>query len=166
MKLYCLVQNDAVVSGPQTLPVTLAAQSDFELLALGWYYAECVRPATFSDRYEVFLPIQFNIQQFKVVCTYAKRDKTQVELDAQNAEKQTQVEADKADRLAFATTFMQSPEYAVLPSALQMEWVGYVQVVTDTVTTGLGNAIWDVGFPSPPPTTDTPPTPIPLLVDV
>ena len=166
MRLYCVVQNATVVNGPCALPPALEGLSDFDLLAQGWYVAECIRPASFSDRYEVFLPIQFDIQQFKVVCTYTKRDKTQAELDAQNAEKQTQVEADKADRLAFAATFMQSPEYAALPSALQVEWVGYVQIVTDTVTTGLGNAIWDVSFPSPPPTTDTPPTPIPLLVDV
>lgn len=165
MKLYCFVQNDTVVSGPQTLPIQLASLSDFELLSQGWYYAECIRPATFSDRYEVFLPIQFDIQPYKVVCTYTKRDKTQAELDAQNAEKQQQVEADKADRLAFASTFMQSPEYAALPQALQMEWVGYVQVVTDTVTTGLGDAIWDVGFPPQPPTTATP-SPFPVFSDV
>jgi len=166
MKLYCFVENHAVVSGPQVLPMQVVAQSDFELLALGWYYAECVRPTTFTDRTEVFLPIQYDIQPTKVVCTYTKRDKTQAELDAQNAEKQTQVETDKADRLASAVTFMQSPEYAALSSALQMEWVGYVQIVTDTVTTGLGDAIWDVSFPPTPPTTDTPPTPIPLLADV
>lgn len=157
MKLYCFVQSGTVVNGPQTLPIQLTSLSDFELLAMGWYYAECIRPDSFSDRYEVFLPIQYDIQPTKVVCTYTKRDKTQAELDAQNAEKQAEVEADKTNRLAFASTFMQSPEYAALPQALQMEWVGYVQVVTDTVTTGLGDAIWDVGFPPQPPTTDTPP---------
>lgn len=156
MKLYCFVQNGSVSEGPMSLPVNLSGLSDFELLDLGWYYAECIRPATFVDRYEVFLPIHYEIKPTKVICTYTKRDKTQAELDAQNAEKQTEVEADKANRLAFADTFMQSPEYAALPATLQMEWVGYVQVVTDTVTTGLGDAIWDVGFPSPPPTSETP----------
>lgn len=166
MKLYCQVENAAVVAGPTTLPPQLAALSDFDLLAQGWYYAECIRPATFVDRYEMFLPIQYDIQPTKVICTYTKRDKTQAELDAQNAEKQQQVEADKADRLAFASTFMQSPEYAALPQSIQLEWVGYVDAVTNTVTTGLGDAIWDVGFPSPPLTTETSPTPIPPLSDI
>lgn len=152
MKLYCVVQDGAVVNGPSILPIELTKLSDFELLDLGWYYAECIRPATFVDRTEVWLPVQFDIQPTKVVCTYAKRDKTREELDAQNAEKQTEVEADKASRLAFAAEFMASPEYAALPEALQLEWAGYVQVVTDTQTEGLGDAIWDVGFPSPPPT--------------
>jgi|NOAtaT_7_FD_contig_41_5037043_length_1761_multi_3_in_0_out_0_2 hypothetical protein len=160
MKLYCHVVNGQVVEGPATLPVTLMDQSDFALLTQGWYNAECIRPVSFSDRYEVFLPIQYDIQQFKVVCTYTKRDKTQDELDAQNAQKQTEVETDKANRLTFASTFMQSPEYLALSAALQMEWVGYVQVVTDTVTTGLGDAIWDVEFPIQPPMTDPPP-PVP-----
>lgn len=165
MRLYCYVENGVVISGPLPLGPSLNTKSDFELLAMGWYVAECLRPDSFVDRYEVFLPIQFDIQPYKVVCTYTKRDKTQAELDAQNAEKQTEVEADKADRLAFASTFMQSPEYTALPTALQMEWVGYVQVVTDTVTTGLGDAIWDVGFPPQPPTTATP-SPFPVFSDV
>lgn len=158
MKLYCEVQNNQVVQGPCLLPLALANLSDFALLDLGWRIADRILPDTFLDRTEVMLPVQFTVQPFKVICTYTKRDKTQAELDAQNAEKQTQVETDKADRLAFASTFMQSSEYAALPPAMQMEWVGYVQIVTDTVTTGLGDAIWDVSFPSPPPTTDVPPT--------
>lgn len=163
MKLYCHVQNGAVVEGPVPLPLALQSLSDFDLLDLGWYYAECIRPDTFVDRYEVMLPVQYAIQSRKVICTFTKRDKTQAELDAQNAEKQTQVEADKADRLAFASTFMQSPEYAALPQSIQLEWVGYADTVANTVTTGLGNAIWDVWFPPQPPTTDAPPTPYPPI---
>lgn len=152
MKLYCFVQDGSVANGPMPVPIGLAKLSDFELLDLGWYYAECIRPASFVDRYEVFLPIQFEVKPTKVICTYTKRDKTREELDAQNAVKQQEVEADKSSRLAFAAEFMASPEYAALPEALQLEWAGYVQVVTDTQTEGLGDAIWDVGFPSPPPT--------------
>jgi hypothetical protein len=137
------------------VPFAYANFSDFDLLPLGWRIADQLLPNTFFDRMEVMLPLQFTVQPFKVICTYTKRDKTQAELDAQNAEKQAQVETDKADRLAFASTFMGSPDYAALPVALQMEWVGYVDVVTHTVTTGLGDAIWDVNFPSLPPTTDT-----------
>lgn len=165
MKLYCYVENGAVQSGPQILGPELGDKSDFELLALGWYFAECVRPASFSDQYEVFLPVVFDVQPHKVICTYTKRNKTQAELDAQNAAKQQEVEADKADRLAFAATFMASPEYAALPVAIQDQWPPYVQTVTDTVTQGLGNAIWDVGFPVVPPTTAAP-VPIPVVFDV
>jgi hypothetical protein len=163
MKLYCFVQDGAVINGPAILSVSLANKSDFELLDLGWYYAECIRSATFVDRTEVFLPVQFDIQPTKVICTYTKRDKTQAELDAQNAEKQVEVEADKADRLAFAATFMASEEYAALPEALQMEWVGYVSIVENTQTEGLGNAVWDVAFPSVPPTSE--PSPELVIVD-
>lgn len=155
MKLYCYIQNGSVLEGPVPLPLALQSLSDFDLLDIGWYYAECIRPATFVDRYEVMLPVQYNIQSRKVICTFTKRDKTQAELDAQNAEKQTQVEVDKAERLAFASTFMQSPEYVTLSQSLQLEWVGYVDTVTATVTGGLDDAIWDVAFPPPPPTTDT-----------
>ena len=166
MKLYCLVVNGAVADRPTQLSFSLSQLSDFELLNLGWYYAECIRPVSFIDRYEVFLPIQYNIQSTKVICTYTKRDKTQVELDAQNAQKQTEVEIDKANRLAFAATFMASLEYAALPASIQAQWPPYVQTVTDTVTQGLGDAIWDVGFPSPPPTENTPIPPEPMLSDV
>ena len=156
MKLYCSVQNTTVVAGPQPLPMAFVNLSDFQLLNLGWYYAECIRPASFVDRTEVWLPIQFDIQPTKVVCTYVKRDKTPEELAAQNAEKQTEVEADKASRLSFAATFMASPEYGALPEAIQLEWTGYVQVVTATQTDGLGDAIWDVSFPPLPPTSAEP----------
>lgn len=160
MKLYCFVQADAVVSGPSILPIELAQLSDFELLGMGWRYAECIRPASFADRTEVFLPIQFEVKPTKVICTYTKRNKTQSELDAQNAQKQVEVEADKASRLAYAATFMASEDYAALPEALQLEWVGYVSTVENTVTDGLGDAIWDVWFPTLPPTSINPPQPV------
>lgn len=166
MKLYCEVQNSQVVQGPCVLPLALTNLSDFELLDLGWRIAERVLPDTFLDRTEVMLPVVFTVQPHKVICTYTKRDKTQTELDAQNADKQTQVEADKADRLAFAATFMQSPEYAALPQPIQMEWVGYVDIVTNTVTVGLGDAIWDVGFPPVPPVTEVVQPPVPVMSDV
>lgn len=162
MKLYCEVHNNIVVNGPTLVPIALNALSDFELLDLGWYIADCIRPDTFSDQYEVMLPIQYVVQPHKVICTFTKRSKTQAELDAQNAEKQQQVEADKGNRLTFADTFMQSPEYAALLPELQLAWVGYVQTVTDTVTVGLGNAIWDVNFPPQPPTTNPEPVPVVL----
>lgn len=165
MRLYCYVEHGAVVSGPSILPVDLSNKSDFELLDLGWYYAECIRPDSFVDRYEVFLPIQFDVQPRKVICTYTKRDKTPEELAAQNAEKQVEVEADKANRLSFAATFMASPEYAALPVAIRDQWPPYVQTVTDTVTQGLGDAIWDVNFPVLPPTSVVP-SPAPVVFDV
>lgn len=165
MRLYCYVEHGAVVSGPSILSVDLSNKSDFELLDLGWYYAECIRPDSFVDRYEVFLPIQFDVQPRKVICTYTKRDKTPEELAAQNAEKQVEVEADKANRLSFAATFMASPEYAALPVAIQDQWPPYVQTVTDTVTQGLGDAIWDVNFPVVPPTSAMP-SPAPVVFDV
>lgn len=164
MRLYCYVEQGAVVSGPSILSIDLSNKSDFELLDLGWYYAECIRPDSFVDRYEVFLPIQFNVQPRKVVCTYTKRDKTPEELAAQDAEKQVEVEADKANRLSFAATFMASPEYAALPVAIRDQWPPYVQTVTDTVTQGLGDAIWDVNFPSVPPTSAVP-FPAPVVFD-
>lgn len=165
MRLYCYVEHGAVVSGPSILSVDLSNKSDFELLDLGWYYAECVRPDSFVDRYEVFLPIQFDVQPRKVICTYTKRDKTPEELAAQNTEKQVEVEADKANRLSFAATFMASPEYAALPVAIRDQWPPYVQTVTDTVTQGLGDAIWDVNFPVVPPTSAVP-SPAPVVFDV
>ena len=165
MRLYCYVEQGAVVSGPSILSIDLSNKSDFELLDLGWYYAECIRPDSFVDRYEVFLPIQFEVQPRKVICTYTKRDKTPEELAAQNAEKQVEVEADKANRLSFAATFMASPEYAALPVAIRDQWPPYVQTVTDTVTQGLGDAIWDVNFPMVPPTSAIP-FPAPVLSDV
>jgi hypothetical protein len=159
MKLYCYIPADGEPQGPQRLPIHLQTLSDFALLDLGWYWADCIRPSTFVDRTEVFLPIQFDVQATKVICTYTKRDKTPAELDAQNAEKQVEVEQDKANRLASAATFMASDAYAALPDALQLEWVGYVATVENIQTDGLGNAVWDVAFPSAPPTSDTPPTP-------
>lgn len=165
MKLYCLVANNTVTEGPLPLSPALEALSDFELLDLGWYYAECIRPDSFSDRTEV-MNVQFAIQPRKVICTFVKREKTQAELDLQNAEKQTEVEQDKANRLDFAATFMASPEYAALPASIQAQWPPYVQTVTDTVTQGLGSAIWAVGFPSPPPTENTPVPPAPMFADV
>ena len=165
IKLYCFVENGAVTSGPSILGPNLSGKSDFELFDLGWYYAECIRPDAFVDRYEVFLPIQFDIQPRKVVCTYTKRDKTQAELDAQNAEKETEVEQDKANRLLFAATFMASAEYTALPVAIKDQWPPYVQTVTDTVTQGLGDAIWDVNFPVVPPTSAVQP-PAPVAFDV
>ena len=168
MKLYCLVANNTVTEGPLPLSPALESLSDFELLDLGWYYAECIRPDSFLDRTEA-IDVQFDIQPRKVICTFVKREKTQAELSAQNVEKQTEVEQDKANRLAFAATFMASPEYAALPASTQAQWPPYVQTVTDTVTQGLGDAIWDVGFPSPPPTENTPVPPVPpapMLTDV
>ncbi len=164
MRLYCFVQSNTIVSGPIPLPLSLQDKSDFDLLAQGWYYAECIRPDSFVDRYEIFLPIQFDIQPHKVICTYTKRDKTPEELAAQNAEKQVEVEADKANRLSFAATFMASPEYATLPVAIRDQWPPYVQTVTDTVTQGLGDAIWDLSFPSVPPTSEVPFT-VPVASD-
>jgi hypothetical protein len=165
MKLYCLVANNVVVEGPLPLSPALSSLSDFELLDLGWYYAECIRPDSFSDRTEV-MEVQFDIQPRKVICTFTKREKTQAELDAQNAEKQTEIEQDKANRLSFAATFMASPEYAALPVSIQEQWPPYVQAVTDTVTQGLGDAIWNVWFPSPPPTENIPaPTPPAQMAD-
>jgi len=163
MKLYCLVQNNTVINGPTILPPHLVDKSDFELLDLGWYYANCIRPESFIDRYELMEPIQFDIQSTKVICTFIKRNKTHAELDAQNANKQQEVETDKANRLIFANEFMQSNQYETLSNKLKTEWVTYVQIVTNTVTVGLGNAIWDVGFPSPPATSDTVLTP-PIVV--
>jgi hypothetical protein len=165
MKLYCYITAAAEPQGPQPLPANIQNLSDFELLNLGWYWAECIRPDTFVDQYEVFLPLQFNIQATKVICTFIKRDKTQAELDEQNANKQIEVEADKANRLAYAATFMASAEYAALPETLQLEWVGYVSIVENTQTDGLGNAVWNVAFPSVPPTSLTPP-PVPFTADV
>jgi hypothetical protein len=165
MRLYCYVEQGAVVSGPSILSIDLSNKSDFELLDLGWYYAECIRPDSFIDRTEVFLPIQFTVQPRKVICTYTKRDKTPEELAAQDAEKQVEVEADKASRLSVAATFMASPEYAALPVAIKDQWPPYVQTVTDTVTQGLGDAIWDVNFPMVPPTSAIP-TPAPVPFDV
>lgn len=159
MKLYCLVQNNTVVNGPVALPPNLVDKSDFELLDLGWYYADCVRPDSFVDRYEIMLPVQFDIRTTKVICTFIKRNKTQEELDAQNVIKQQEVEIDKSNRLAIANEFMQSEAYQTLSDTLKNKWVTYVQTVTDTVTSGLGDAIWDVNFPSVPPTSDTPITP-------
>lgn len=166
MRLYCFVENGIVVSGPQVIGPTLSSKSDFELLELGWYYAECIRPDSFVDRYEVFLPIQFDVRPTKVICTFIKRDKTQSELDAQNADKQTEVEQDKANRLALASTFMASDAYAALPVAIKDQWPPYVQTVTDTVTQGLGDAIWDVGFPPQPPTSNVPYPAFPPTADV
>lgn len=166
MRLYCYVENGSVVSGPSILGPELSSKSDFELFDLGWYYAECIRPDSFVDRYEVFLPIQFEIKPTKVVCTFTKRDKTQAELDAQNAEKETEVEQDKATRLSFAATFMASADYTALPVAIKDQWPPYVQTVTDTVTQGLGDAIWDVGFPPQPPTSNVPSPILPPTADV
>lgn len=165
MKLYCLVTNNTVTEGPLPLSPALSKLSDFELLDLGWYYAECIRPESFVDRTEV-MNLQFDIQPRKVICTFVKREKTQAELSAQNAEKQADVEQDKANRLDFAATFMASPEYVALPASIQAQWPPYVQTVTDTVTQELGNAIWDVGFPSQPPTNNTPVPSLPVVTDV
>jgi hypothetical protein len=165
MRLYCYVEQGAVVSGPGILAPDRSNKSDFELFDLCWYYAECIRPDSFVDRYEVFLPIQFEIKPTKVVCTFTKRDKTQAELDAQNAEKETEVEQDKATRLSFAATFMASADYTALPAAIKDQWPPYVQTVTDTVTQGLGDAIWDVNFPVVPPTSAVQP-PAPVAFDV
>jgi hypothetical protein len=41
-----------------------------------------------------------------------------------------------------------------------------MQTVTDTVTQELGDAIWDVGFPSQPPTDNTPVPSLPVVTDV
>ena len=153
MKLYCLIENGNVVQGPLPLPINLVNKSDFELLELGWYYTECIRPDSFVDRYEIWLPNQYDIQQYKVICTFVKRNKTQEELDIQNAEKQVLVEADKTSRLEFANTFMQSEDYTKLSQAIQDEWQTYVQVIINTITTDLGDAIWDVSFPMLPKTT-------------
>lgn len=153
MKLYCFVENGVVITGPQSLPINLIDKSDFELLEMGWYYAECIRPESFVDRYEVFNPIDYVIHPTKVVCTWTKRSKTQEELDTQNSEKQQQVEADKNSRLEFANTFIQSTEYEQLSQEHKNQWITYIQQVTDTVTTNLGDAIWDVYFPPQPPTT-------------
>ena len=162
MKLYCNVVNGSVISGPSVLGPELSSKSDFELLDLGWYYTESILPDSFVDRTEIFLPIQFDIQPRKVVCTYTKRDKTPEELAAQDAQKQIEVEADKTSRINFAATFMASPEYAALPANIRDQWPPYVQTVTDTVTQGLGDAIWDVAFPVVPPTSLEPsPTPVP-----
>ena len=151
MKLYCFVENGLVLHGPTPLPTDISTLNDFELLARGWYYAECVRPDTFIDRYEVFLPIQFSVQPTKVQCMYLKRDKTQLELNIQNAEKQLEVEQDKINRLTLAETFMASDEYLSLSTDIQTQWELYIQVVTNTITEELGNAVWDVYFPSVPP---------------
>lgn len=159
MKLYCLVKNNFVVNGPTTLPPMYIDKSDFELLDLGWYYAECIRPESFVDRYELMLPTEFDIRATKVICTFRKRNKTQAELDVQNAEKQQLVETDKSNRLTFANQFMQSEEYAMLTDAIKLQWVEYLQIVTNTITTNLGDAIWNVNFPIPPQTTNTPVTP-------
>jgi hypothetical protein len=110
--------------------------------------------------------LQFDIQPRKVICTFVKREKTQIELSAQNAEKQSEVEQDKTNRLDFAATFMASPEYTALPASIQAQWPIYMQTVTDTVTQELGDAIWDVGFPSPPPTDNTPVPSLPVVTDV
>jgi hypothetical protein len=166
MKLYCLVKNNFVVNGPTivgpaptSLPAALVDKSDFELLDLGWYYAECIRPDSFVDRYELMLPTEFDIRATKVICTFRKRNKTQEELDTQNIEKQQLVETDKLNRLTFANQFMQSEEYAILTDAIKLQWVEYLQLVTNTITTNLGDAIWDVNFPMPPQTTNIPVTP-------
>jgi len=151
MKLYCFVENEQVTHGPVPLPVHLATLGDFELLERGWYYAECVHPNTFVDRYEVFLPVQFSIQPTKVQCMYTKRNKTQLELDAENAEKQLEMAQDKILRLAAAETFMASEEYSLLSPDIKAQWVTYMQTVMNTIIYGLGNAIWDVNFPSIPP---------------
>jgi hypothetical protein len=165
MKLYCLVANNAVVEGPLPLSPALGALSDVELLDLGWHYAECIRPSSFSDRTEV-MEVQFDIQPRKVICTFVRREKTQAELDVQNAEKQGEVEQDKANRLDFAATFMASTEYATLSASIQAQWPPYVQAVTDTVTQGLSDAVWDVWFPLLPPTDNIPIPPVSMFADV
>jgi hypothetical protein len=149
MKLYCLVTNNTVTEGPLPLSPVLSTLSDFELLDLGWYYAECIRPESFVDRMEV-MNLQFDIQPRKVICTFVKRDKTQEELDAQNTVKQQEVENDKTSRLSYAETFMTSEEFSQLSEEMQSAWNIYVQTVTNTITEGLGDDIWDVGFPSIP----------------
>ena len=149
MKLYCLVANNTVTEGPLPLSPTLSTLSDFELLDLGWYYAECIRPESFVDRTEV-MDLQFDIQPRKVICMFTKRNKTQEELDAQNTVKQQEVENDKTSRLSYAETFMTSEEFSQLSEEMQSAWNIYVQTVTNTITEGLGDAVWDVGFPSIP----------------
>ena len=149
MKLYCLVANNTVTEGPLPLSPTLSTLSDFELLDLGWYYAECIRPESFVDRTEV-MDLQFDIHPRKVICMFTKRNKTQEELDAQNTVKQQEVENDKTSRLSYAETFMTSEEFSQLSEEMQSAWNIYVQTVTNTITEGLGDAVWDVGFPSIP----------------
>ena len=149
MKLYCLVTNNTVTEGPLPLSPALSTLSDFELLDLGWYYAECIRPESFVDRTEV-MDLQFDIQPRKVICMFTKRNKTQEELDAQNTVKQQEVENDKTSRLSYAETFMTSEEFFQLSEEMQSAWNIYVQTVTNTITEGLGDAVWDVGFPSIP----------------
>ena len=149
MKLYCLVANNTVTEGPLPLAPAFSAMSDFELLDLGWYYAECIRPESFVDRTEV-MDLQFDIQPRKVICMFTKRNKTQEELDAQKTVKQQEVENDKTSRLSYAETFMTSEEFSQLSEEMQSAWNIYVQTVTNTITEGLGDAVWDVGFPSIP----------------
>ena len=125
MKLYSLVQNNTVVNGPVPLPLNLEEKSDFELLELGWYYTDCIRPSTFIDQFEIMLPMQFEIKQTKVICTFLKRNKTEEELTEQNLKKQQNVELDKLNRLSFADTFMRSEEYNTLSEYIKHQWIVY-----------------------------------------
>ena len=45
---------------------------------------------------------------------------------------------------------MTSEEFSQLSEEMQSAWNIYVQTVTNTITEGLGDAVWDVGFPSIP----------------
>ena len=140
MKLYCLVTNNTVTEGPLPLSPTLSKLSDFELLDLGWYYAECIRPESFVDRTEV-MNLQFDIQPRKVICTFVKRDKTQIELSAQNAEKQKQVEVRtaklEAERIAAlnanagATKYMEATALVTIAEAVKEGKVSTIIVPYD-----------------------------------
>ena len=79
--LGCKIVDGQVVAGP----LNIAWMSEEQRQSEGWLPAELVKPLSFIDALEVWLPDQFEIHADKVIVTKTKRDKTPEELAAEEA---------------------------------------------------------------------------------
>jgi hypothetical protein len=141
---YCLVENGKITEGPRALPTAwgnvsgLQYLSADELKALGWLPHRLV-PMT--EQSKVITETIFTIGADEVVETYATRDMTQEEIDAENKARWIGVRDSRNQKLQ-ETDYTQLAD-APLTQGEKSNWATYRQALRDiTKQTDPSNIVW------------------------
>jgi|APGre2960657444_1045066.scaffolds.fasta_scaffold126038_2 hypothetical protein len=134
MKLYCYVENNTVISGPQLLPVNLESLSDFELLEKGWMVAERIIP-TSIDHFTELWNIEFEIQQYKVIARFNKQSKTPEQIQEHNLEMLHVLREMRDNLLTTFNNVIGNSEWNELSPEKKAEWYEYKATLENLILT-------------------------------
>jgi hypothetical protein len=131
LELWVKVEDGKVVQGAQTLPTSVQSwgADTAALIASGWYPVVSVKPDFMDYATEVWESETYEIKEDHVIWKLVKRAKTQVELDAEIAEKWRLWRMERNFRLA--ETDWVVIKYAEKGESIPADWAIYRQALRD-----------------------------------